>query len=108
MKLSIAIYPQAQRARGKLIREVRESFTVDAIIGNATDWEKVCMGNLVGMPVIVVPTGFKNIENPPFGGSRRRTTITTGIYAPPHHDHIVSRICNSSSLFSEPLLYLWR
>jgi hypothetical protein len=105
MKLSIAIYPQAQRARGKLIWEVRESFTVDAIIGNATDWEKVCMGNLVGMPVIVVPTGFKNIENPPFGGSRRRTTITTGIYAPPHHDHIVSRICNSSSLFSEPLLY---
>ncbi|KAE8123758.1 hypothetical protein FH972_018691 [Carpinus fangiana] len=81
-------YVQAQRARGKLIREVRESFTVDAIIGNATDWEKVCMGNLVGMPVIVVPTGFKKIENPPSGASRRRTTITTGIYAPPHHDHI--------------------
>ncbi|XP_059438986.1 uncharacterized protein LOC132171631 [Corylus avellana] len=81
-------YVQAQRARGKLIREVRESFTVDAIIGNATDWEKVCMGNLVGMPVIVVPTGFKKIENPPSSTSRRRTTITTGIYAPPHHDHI--------------------
>nr|POE44813.1 glutamyl-trna(gln) amidotransferase subunit a [Quercus suber] len=65
-------YVQAQRARGKLIQEVRESFTVDAFIGNATDWEKVCMGNLVGLPVIVVPTGFKNISNPPSSGSRRR------------------------------------
>lgn len=81
-------YVQAQRARGKLIREVRESFTVDAIIGNATDWEKVCLGNLVGMPVVVVPTGFTNISNPPSTGSRRRTTITTGIYAPPRYDHI--------------------
>ncbi|MQL77972.1 hypothetical protein Taro_010396 [Colocasia esculenta] len=82
-------YIQAQRARGKLIREVREGFTVDAFIGNATDWEKVCMGNLVGMPVIVVPTDFKSIVNPPKSGNRRRTTVTTGIYAPPDHDHIV-------------------
>ncbi|OVA09732.1 Amidase [Macleaya cordata] len=81
-------YLQAQRARGKLIREIRDGFTVDAFIGNATDWEKVCMGNLVGMPVIVVPTGLKSIENPPSGGTRRRTTITTGIYAPPQHDHV--------------------
>ncbi|XP_077228171.1 amidase family protein [Tasmannia lanceolata] len=81
-------YLQAQRARGKLIKEISESFIVDAFVGNATDWEKVCMGNLVGMPVIVVPTGLKNITNPPKGGTRRRTTITTGIYAPPHHDHI--------------------
>ncbi|KAL0921108.1 hypothetical protein M5K25_008144 [Dendrobium thyrsiflorum] len=57
-------YVQAQRARGKLIREVHESFTVDAFIGNATDWEKVCLGNLVGMPVVIVPTSFKSIENP--------------------------------------------
>ncbi|XP_058092827.1 uncharacterized protein LOC131239238 isoform X2 [Magnolia sinica] len=81
-------YLQAQRARGRLIREVRASFTVDAFVGNATDWEKVCMGNLVGLPVIVIPTGFKNIINPPASGTRRRTTITTGIYAPPQHDHI--------------------
>ncbi|CAK8579073.1 unnamed protein product [Lathyrus sativus] len=81
-------YIQAQRARGRLIKEIRESFTVDAFIGNATDWEKVCIGNLVGLPVIVVPTGFKNISDPPSGGSRRRTTITTGIYAPPNRDHI--------------------
>ncbi|KAH7683391.1 Glutaminyl-tRNA synthase (glutamine-hydrolyzing) protein [Dioscorea alata] len=81
-------YLQAQRARGKLIREVRESFTVDAFIGNATDWELVCLGNLVGMPIVVVPTGFKSIEDPPKGGTRRRTTVTTGIYAPPDHDHI--------------------
>ncbi|KAF5476867.1 hypothetical protein F2P56_003559 [Juglans regia] len=81
-------YVQAQRARGKLTREVKESFKVDAFIGNATDWEKVCMGNLVGMPVIVVPTGFTNISNPPHGGSRRKSTVTTGIYAPPHRDHI--------------------
>ena len=50
----------------------------------------VCMGNLVGLPVIVVPTGFKNISNPPSNGTRRRTTVNTGIYAPPNHDHIVS------------------
>ncbi|XP_019081331.1 uncharacterized protein LOC100253958 isoform X1 [Vitis vinifera] len=79
---------QAQRARGKLIREIRESFTVDAFIGNATDPEKVCMGNLVGMPVLIVPTGFTQISKPPPDGSRRRKTITTGIYAPPNHDHV--------------------
>lgn len=55
-----------------------------------TDWERVCLGNLVGMPVVVVPTGLKSIEDPPKGGTRRRTTVTTGIYAPPDHDHIVS------------------
>ncbi|KAJ8452200.1 hypothetical protein Cgig2_006005 [Carnegiea gigantea] len=81
-------YVQAQRARGRLIREVRKSFTVDAFIGNATDWEKVCMGNLVGMPVMIVPVGFAPLENPPSNDSRRRRTITTGIYAPPQHDHI--------------------
>jgi hypothetical protein len=83
-------YEQAQRARGKLIKEVRDSFTVDAFIGNMTDWERVCLGNLVGMPVVVVPTGLKSIEDPPKGGTKRRTTVTTGIYAPPDHDHIVS------------------
>ncbi|CAK9172615.1 unnamed protein product [Ilex paraguariensis] len=81
-------YIQAQRARGKLIQEVRASFKVDAFVGNATDWERVCIGNLVGMPVIVVPTGFKKILDPPSNDTRRRTTITTGIYAPPEHDHI--------------------
>nr|GLL21472.1 uncharacterized protein LOC109183004 isoform X1 [Ipomoea trifida] len=81
-------YIQAQRARGKLIREVQESFKVDAFIGNATDWEKVCVGNLVGMPVVIVPTGFKKISNTPSNDTRRRSTITTGIYAPPDHDHI--------------------
>ncbi|KAJ9140071.1 hypothetical protein P3X46_030758 [Hevea brasiliensis] len=79
---------EAQRARRKLIEEVKNSFTVDAFIGNATDWEKVCLGNLVGLPVVVVPTGFKNISNPPSKESRRRTTMNTGIYARPDHDHI--------------------
>ncbi|KAK8472693.1 hypothetical protein PHAVU_002G280000 [Phaseolus vulgaris] len=86
--LSAVDYMQAQRARGRLIKEIRESFTVDAFIGNATEWERVCIGNLVGLPVIVVPTGLKNISDPPPGGTRRRTTITTGIYAPPNRDHI--------------------
>ncbi|OEL18403.1 Glutamyl-tRNA(Gln) amidotransferase subunit A [Dichanthelium oligosanthes] len=81
-------YIQAQRARGKLIKEVRDSFTVDAFVGNVTDWEHVCLGNLVGMPVVVVPTGLKSIEDPPKGGTKRRTAVTTGIYAPPDHDHI--------------------
>ncbi|KAK7318360.1 hypothetical protein RJT34_03059 [Clitoria ternatea] len=81
-------YIQAQRARGRLIKEIRESFTVDAFIGNATDWEKVCLGNLVGLPVMVVPTGFKNISDTPPGDSKRRSTVTTGIYAPPNRDPI--------------------
>uniref|UniRef100_A0A0R0IPX4 Amidase domain-containing protein n=1 Tax=Glycine max TaxID=3847 RepID=A0A0R0IPX4_SOYBN len=84
-------YIQAQRARGKLIKEIRESFSVDAFIGSATDWEKVCLGNLVGLPVIVVPTGLKNISDPPPDGTRR-TTITTGIYAPPNCDHIAPEL----------------
>lgn len=82
-------YVQAQRARGRLIEEVRESFTVDAFVGNATDWEKVCLGNLVGMPVMIVPVGFAPIADPSSSEVRRKTTITTGIYAPPQHDHIV-------------------
>jgi hypothetical protein len=73
-----------------LIREIKDSFTVDAFVGNVTDWERVCLGNLVGMPVVVVPTGLKSIQDPPKGGTTRRTTVTTGIYAPPDHDHIVS------------------
>ncbi|KAI3686328.1 hypothetical protein L1987_80002 [Smallanthus sonchifolius] len=81
-------YIQSQRARGKLIQEVKESFTVDAFVGNATDWEKVCVGNLVGMPVMVVPVGFEKIQDPPTNRTRRRSTVTTGIYAPPDHDHI--------------------
>lgn len=91
---------QAQRTRGRLIREVRDSFKVDAFVGNATDWEKVCVGNLVGMPVIVLPTGFKKISNAPSNNTRRRTTLSTGIYAPPEHDHIV----RLSSLFFEQII----
>ena len=90
LEIEYLFSPQAQRARGRLIQEVRKSFTVDAFIGNATDWEKVCVGNLVGMPVMIVPVGFAPLENPPSSGTRRRRAITTGIYAPPQHDHIVS------------------
>ncbi|KAJ8560001.1 hypothetical protein K7X08_004059 [Anisodus acutangulus] len=86
--ISAVDYIQAQRGRSKLIQEVKESFKVDAFIGDASDWEKVCVGNLVGMPVVVVPTGFKKISNAPSDDTRRKTTITTGIYAPPDHDHV--------------------
>lgn len=80
-------YIQAQRARGRLIREIKQSLkNIDAFIGNATDWEKVAVGNLVGMPVMVIPTGLKEIKNPPAAGTRRRTTVTTGIYGAPYHD----------------------
>lgn len=82
-------WAQAQRARGKLMQEVRDNFKDHAFVGNATDWERVCVGNLVGMPIIVVPTGFKQISNAPSNNSRRRSTVTTGVYAPPEHDHIV-------------------
>ncbi|KVH99036.1 Amidase [Cynara cardunculus var. scolymus] len=51
-----------------------ESFTVDAFVGNATDWEKVCVSNLVGMPVMVVPVGFEMIPDPPTEKTRRRST----------------------------------
>ncbi|KAJ8536131.1 hypothetical protein K7X08_034532 [Anisodus acutangulus] len=86
--ISAVDYVQSQRARGKLIQQVRESFKVDAFIGNTTDWEKVCVGNLMGIPVVVVPTGFKKISDAPSNDTRRRTTITTGIYAPPDRDHV--------------------
>ncbi|PRQ16816.1 putative asparaginyl-tRNA synthase (glutamine-hydrolyzing) [Rosa chinensis] len=82
----------AQRARGKLILEVRESFTVDAFIGNAADWERVCMGNLVGMPVIVVPSGFPKISNPPCNDCRRRATITTGVRTKWTYHHLLYRM----------------
>ncbi|GAB2273925.1 hypothetical protein Dimus_008697 [Dionaea muscipula] len=82
-------YVQAQRARGKLILEVQESFTVDAFIGNATDWERVCMGNLVGMPVVVIPVGFAEICNQqPSSNSSQRRAITTGIFTPHGRDYI--------------------
>lgn len=93
-------HKQAQRARGKLAREVKEvmkSQKVDAFIGNATDWEKVCVGNLVGLPVMIVPTGLKAISNPPQGGTLRRTTITTGIYAPPFQDAKVQHLASQFS-----------
>lgn len=80
---------QAQRARGKLARELMELMKkqkVDAFVGSATDWEWICAGNLVGMPVIVIPTGFKDVADPPANGTERRAAITTGIYAPPYHD----------------------
>ncbi|KAJ3671784.1 hypothetical protein LUZ60_007863 [Juncus effusus] len=83
-------YIQAQRARGRLIKEIKSNFKkVDAFIGNSTDWELVCLGNLVGFPVVVVPTGLKPVMDPPEKGTtNRRTTVTTGIYASPDHDHI--------------------
>lgn len=90
--IRVAFCLQAQRARGKLIREVKDNFKVHAFVGNATDWERVCLGNLVGMPVIIVPTDFKKIANAPSNSTRRRTTVTTGIYAPPEQDHIVSSL----------------
>lgn len=88
-------WSQAQRARGKLIREVRDSFNVDAFVGSVTDWEKVCIGNLVGMPVVVLPTGFKIVPDASSKDTRRRTAVITGIYAPPERDHIVRPFCHS-------------
>lgn len=93
-KLWYVANKQALRARNVLQRTVQKSMKeagVDAFIGNASDWEKVCVGNLVGMPVMIVPTGLKNISDPPIGGTNRRTTITTGIYAAPYHDGEVNR-----------------
>lgn len=74
-------------------------FTVDAFVGNTTDWEKVCLGNLVGLPVTVIPTGFKAVSNPPDGGTQRRTAITTGIFASPNHDHVVRFMLTSICIY---------
>nr|GEW19342.1 hypothetical protein [Tanacetum cinerariifolium] len=73
------------KARGKLIQQVRESFTVDAFVG----------GNLVGMPVMVVPVGFEKIQDPP-------TNETRSIYAPPDdHDHIADTDRDGSINYNE-------
>ncbi|KAL6547896.1 hypothetical protein OROHE_009601 [Orobanche hederae] len=93
-------YVQAQRARGKLIQEVKDGFKVDAFIGNATDWALVCVGNLVGIPVIVVPTGFKPISDSPTDNTRRRSTFTTGNYAPLEHDHIGLTLHGDHAMFA--------
>ncbi|KAG0558086.1 hypothetical protein KC19_10G003700 [Ceratodon purpureus] len=90
--ISAVDYLQAQRARGKLaleLKELMEKQKVDAFVGNATDWEWICAGNLAGMPVIVIPTGLKDVTDPPANGTKRRTTITSGIYAAPYQDATV-------------------
>ncbi|CAM6086259.1 unnamed protein product [Calypogeia fissa] len=87
--ISAVDYVQTQRVRGILQREVLKCLKeqkIDAFIGNATDWEKVSVGNLIGIPVMVVPTGLKNITNPPPKGTNRKTTINTGIYAGLYRD----------------------
>nr|GEX28130.1 hypothetical protein [Tanacetum cinerariifolium] len=76
---------QSQSARGKLIQQVWESFTVDAFVG----------GSLVGMPVMVVPVGFEKIQDPP-------TNETRSIYAPPDdHDHIAETDRDGSIDYNE-------
>ena len=94
-------YIQAQRARGKLaleLKELMEKQKVDAFVGNATDWEWICAGNLAGMPVIVIPTGLKDVTDPPANGTKRRTTITSGIYAAPYQDATVIHTCFANIL----------
>lgn len=69
------------------------NFTMDVdMLSHFDEWQRAGQDDAYEAqdqwPVVIVPTGFKNITNPPEGGSRRRTTITTGIYAPPRRDHI--------------------
>lgn len=97
---------QAQRARGKLgleLKELMEKQKVDAFVGSAIDWEWICAGNLVGMPVIVIPTGLKDVADPPANGTKRRTTTTIGIYAPPYHDTTVIYPCFTNNFTSNSL-----
>ncbi|MCD7455126.1 hypothetical protein HAX54_027067 [Datura stramonium] len=61
-RISAVDYIQAQRGRSKLIHEVKENFKVDAFIETVTGRKFGICG---------------------------KTTITTGIYAPPDHDHVV-------------------
>ena len=66
-----------------------EEQKVDAFVGDATDGEWICASNLVGMPVIVIPTGLLDVADPPANGTKRRAPITTGIYAAPYEDATV-------------------
>ncbi|CAL2260895.1 unnamed protein product [Prunus armeniaca] len=52
---------ETEASTGKLIRKVRDNFIVDAFIGNAADWERVCMGNLVGMPALAVAMAYQSM-----------------------------------------------
>eukprot|EP00891_Asterochloris_glomerata_P006380 jgi/Astpho2/6380/e_gw1.00091.15.1_t len=80
-------YVQATRARGLVIKELETFFLenkIDAFLGSplflAYD------GNLVGLPEIVVPTGFVPVEGTE---GPRRDPRTMGIYAKPDQDGTV-------------------
>lgn len=78
---------QAQRVRGLLIQEVQEALSgVDAFVGSVVDWEKIAVGNLVGMPVAVILTGVKDVQDVPQQGSLRKKTLTSGIFGAPFQD----------------------
>ncbi|KAB2633065.1 glutamyl-tRNA(Gln) amidotransferase subunit A [Pyrus ussuriensis x Pyrus communis] len=55
---------------------------------SGSEIERVRIGNLVGMLVIVILARFTNISGPPRSDCLRRTAMTTNIYTPPHCDHI--------------------
>ena len=79
---------QATRARGQVIKEMESFFLdnkIDAFLGAplflAYD------SNLVGLPEIVVPTGFVPVEGTE---GPRKDPRTMGIYAAPYQDGTVS------------------
>lgn len=69
---------------------MEKSFIVDVFIGNVIDWEKVCMGNFVGLLVLVILIGFKNILELLIKSCCRRIMINVGIYVFFECDYIVS------------------
>lgn len=79
---------------------------VDAIIGNTTDWELVSVGNLVGLPLVVVPTGAIPLPSTP--DSPRKISTTAAIIGKPNGDSVVRlRLKFCSSLFDFKPIYVY-
>lgn len=85
---------QANRARTVLIQQMYAFFAgngIDAFIGPPVN--ETFMGNVVGLPEIVIPVAF----NPVSRGSPRQSPTSVGISALPNQDSKASTASCSSS-----------
>ena len=60
---------------------------IDAFLGDPMGYTS--MGNIVGLPELVIPLGFDEI----MPGSNRKDPITVGIYGAPYQDSKVCKQC---------------
>ncbi|KAJ6977922.1 hypothetical protein NC653_029732 [Populus alba x Populus x berolinensis] len=91
------LYEEAQDQWPTELRHARVIPAVDYVqVGPWHDKANGCRAVLPWAFAIAVPTGFKSIASPPSEGTRRRTTIATGIYARPNHEHIALALAMAS------------